>query len=184
MQSEVRELLTEELKDAYSAEKQALRCMQKAVRKASAEALRQGIQMHIEQTQVQIERVEQALEKMSARPGRKVCEAMRGLVEEAQHEIEEHDEKGPILDLVIVAGMQRIEHYEIAAYGTGVALAAALGEKEVASLLAETLEEEKQTDLKLTEVTQKTIMPEALAGDEEGEGGRSGGRSGGRRKAA
>jgi len=183
MKSEVRELLTEELKDAYSAEKQALRCMQKALRKASANALREGIQLHIDQTQVQIERLEQAMEKMNVRPGRKVCEAMRGLVEEAQHEIEEHDEKGPILDLVIVAGMQRIEHYEIAAYGTDIALAEALGEKEVVDLLAETLEEEKQTDLKLTEVTRTTIMPEALAGDEEGDGER-GGRPGGRRKAA
>src|SRR5206468_1762386 len=68
MKSEVRELLTEELKDAYSAEKQALRCMQRALRKASADALRQGIQMHIDQTQVQIESVEQALETMSVRP--------------------------------------------------------------------------------------------------------------------
>jgi ferritin-like metal-binding protein YciE len=186
MKSEVRELLTEELKDAYSAEKQALRCMQRALRKASAGALRQGIQTHIEQTQVQIERVEQAMEKMNVRPGRKVCEAMRGLVEEAQHEIEKHDERGPILDLIIVAGMQRIEHYEIAAYGTDVALAEALGEKEVADLLSQTLEEEKQTDLKLTEVTQKAIMPEALAGDEEEGGGdqRSGSRPGARRKAA
>src|ERR1044071_1026667 len=100
MEAEVRELLTEELKDAYSAEKQALRCMQKALRKASADALREGIQLHIEQTQVQIERIEQAMEKLGVRPGRKVCEAMRGLVEEAQHEIEEHEEKGPILDLV------------------------------------------------------------------------------------
>jgi ferritin-like metal-binding protein YciE len=82
--------------------------------------------------------------------------------------------------------MQRIEHYEIAAYGTDVALAEALGEKEVVALLSETLEEEKQTDLKLTEVTRKAIMPEALAGEEE-EGGSSesgGGRSRGRRKAA
>ncbi len=189
MKSEVRELLTEELKDAYSAEKQALRCMQKTLRKASATALREGIQLHIDQTQVQIERIEQAMEKLGVRPGRKVCEAMRGLVEEAQHQIEEHDEKGPILDLIIVAGMQRIEHYEIAAYGTDVALAKALGETEVADLLTETLEEEKQTDLKLTEVTQRAIMPEALAGEEEDEEGgtdRSGGRgrSGGRRKAA
>jgi ferritin-like metal-binding protein YciE len=184
MKSEVRELLTDALKDAHSAERQALRCMQKALRKASAEALREGIQLHIEQTQGQIERVEQAMENMSVRPGRKVCEAMRGLVEEAQHEIEEHDEKGAILDLVIVAGMQRIEHYEIAAYGTGVALAKALGEKEVAALLDETLEEEKQTDLKLTEVTQKAIMPEALAGEEEGGDERAGGRAGGRRKTA
>ena len=183
MKSEVRELLTEELKDAYSAEKQALRCMQKALRKASDETLRKGIQLHIEQTQVQIERVEQAMEKLGARPGRKVCEAMRGLVEEAQHEIEEHDEKGPILDLVIVAGMQRIEHYEIAAYGTDIALANALGEKDVAALLTQTLEEEKQTDLKLTEVTQKSIMPEALADGGEDDEQNSGRRSGGRRKA-
>jgi ferritin-like metal-binding protein YciE len=183
MKSEVLELLTEELKDAYSAEKQALRCMQKVLRKASDGMLREGIQMHIEQTQVQIERVEQAMEKLSVRPGRKVCEAMRGLVEEAQHEIEAHSDKGPILDLVIVAGMQRIEHYEIAAYGTDVALAQALGETEIVDLLSQTLEEEKQTDLKLTEVTQKAIMPLALA-DEGEESGGDGGPSGKRRKAA
>src|SRR6202046_182123 len=169
MESQVRELLQEELKDAYSAEKQALRCMQKALRKASAPALREGIQMHIEETQTQIERVEQAMEKLDARRGRKVCEAMRGLVEEAQHEIDEQDGKGPILDLVIVAGMQRIEHYEIAAYGTDIALARALDEQEIVDLLSATLEEEKQTDLKLTDVTEQYIMPEALGGDIEKE---------------
>jgi ferritin-like metal-binding protein YciE len=167
MESEVRELLVEQLKDAFSAEKQALRCMQKTVRKASAPALREGIQMHIEQTQVQIERVEQIMEALKVRPGRKVCEAMRGLVEEAQNEIEEH-EKGPVLDLVIVAGMQRIEHYEIAAYGTNIALARALGEQDAVNLLSETLEEEKQTDLKLTEVTEQHIMAEALGGGDTG----------------
>jgi ferritin-like metal-binding protein YciE len=166
MESEVRELLAEEIKDAYSAEKQALRCMQKALKMASAPALREGIQLHIEQTQVQIERVEQVMEKLEVKPGRKVCEAMRGLVEEAQHEISEQDGKGPILDLVIVASMQRIEHYEIAAYGTDVALAKALGEKEVVDLLTLTLEEEKDTDRKLTEVTEQNIMPAAMGGRE------------------
>jgi ferritin-like metal-binding protein YciE len=162
MEFEVRELLIEELKDAYSAEKQALRCMQKTLKMASASALRDGIQLHIEQTQVQIERIEQAMERLEIRPGRKVCEAMRGLVEEATHEIGEQDGKGPILDLVIVAGMQRIEHYEIAAYGTDIALAKALGEQELVDLLSLTLEEEKQTDVKLTEVTEQHIMPAAL----------------------
>ena len=165
MQSEVRELLVEELKDAYSAEKQALRCMQKVLKKSNSPMLREGIQLHIDQTQTQVERVEQAMEQLDAKRGRKVCEAMRGLVDEAQHEIDQHDGKGPILDLVIVAGLQRIEHYEIAAYGTAIALAKALGEDQVASLLSETLEEEKMTDTKLTEVTQQSIMPEAL-GDE------------------
>ena len=164
MQGQVRELLVDQLKDAYSAERQALKCMQKTLRKVSAPALKEGIQMHIEQTETQIERVEQALEAMGARPGRKVCEAMRGLVEEAQHEIEEH-EKGPVMDLVIVAGMQRIEHYEIAAYGTDVALAEALGEQDVAKLLRETLEEEKQTDQKLTQVTQQELMAAAMGGE-------------------
>ena len=87
---------------------------------------------------------------------------MRGLVEEAQHEIEEQDGKGPIMDLVIVAGMQRIEHYEIAAYGTDIALAEALGEREVVELLSQTLAEEKETDLKLTQVTKQHIMPAAM----------------------
>jgi ferritin-like metal-binding protein YciE len=164
METEVRSLLVDQLKDAYSAEKQALRAMQRIVRKASAPELRDGVQMHIEQTQTQIERVEQALEELGARPGRKVCEAMRGLVEEAQHDMEEH-EKGPILDLVIVACLQRVEHYEIAAYGTDVALARALGENKVADLLAETLEEEKQTDLKLTEVTQQALIGPAMSGE-------------------
>jgi ferritin-like metal-binding protein YciE len=188
MKSEVRELLVEQLKDAYSAERQALRCMQKVVKKATAPELRDGIQMHIEQTQTQIEKVEQAMEKLEVRRGRKVCEAMRGLVEEAQHEIDEQDGKGPILDLVIVAGLQRIEHYEIAAYGTDIALAQALGEKDVASLLSEILEEEKMTDTKLTEVTQQSIMPEALqeegeeAGEEESSGRKKS--SGSRSKAA
>ena len=166
MESEVRELLVEELKDTFSAEKQALRCMQKALRSATAPALKEGIQLHIEQTQVQIERLEQAMEKLEMRPGRKVCEAMRGLVEEAQSSIQEQD-KGPIMDLVIVAGMQRIEHYEISAYGTNIALADALGEKEVSKLLNETLKEEKETDVILTKITQSNLMADAMAGDEQ-----------------
>jgi ferritin-like metal-binding protein YciE len=164
MQSEVHDLLVDQLKDAYSAEKQALKGMQKALRKASAEPLRAGIQLHIEQTETHVERVEQALEKLGSRPGRKVCEAMRGLLEEAQHEMEEHDGKGPLLDLLIAAELQRVEHYEIAAYGTTVAIAKALKEREVESLLGQTLQEEKDTDRKLTEVSERTLMPAAMNG--------------------
>ena len=163
MENEVRELLVAQLKDAYSAEKQALRAMQKTVRKASDPALKECITLHIEQSQVQIEKVEQVLEQLGSKPGRVVCEAMRGLVEEGTHEMEEY-EKGPILDLVIVASMQRIEHYEIAAYGTDIALAQALGEGTVVALLEEILAEEKQTDVKLTEVTQSSLMTAAMGG--------------------
>lgn len=174
MNTEVRKLLVDQLKDAFSAEKQALRCMQKSARKASSAALKQGIELHIQQTVVQIERVTKALGLLDEKPGRKLCMAMKGLVEEATEESGEH-EKGPILDLVIVASMQRIEHYEIAAYGTDVAFAEALGEMEVANLLRENLVEEKATDLSLTRLTKQSLMAAAMAqgGDEPKRGSRA-----------
>lgn len=187
---ELREMLIEQLRDAFSAEKQAIQAMRRTLRKASDPQLRQGLEDHIAQSEEQRERVQEALEKLGARPGRKVCEAMRGLVEEAQHEMEEQD-KGPILDLVIVAGQQRIEHYEIAAYGTMAELAKAMGEEGVCELLGTTLAEEKQQDETLTEVTRASILPAALDEDAEGEeednedqddGGTSSRRKNGRRK--
>jgi ferritin-like metal-binding protein YciE len=130
----------------------------------TAPELREALTLHVEQTQSQVERVEQALDEMGARPGRKVCEAMRGLVEEAQHELEEY-EKGPVLDIVTVAMVQKIEHYEIASYGTVASLAKALGEEKVGQILGEILEEEKQTDLKLTEVTQSVLLAQITGGE-------------------
>ena len=159
---ELRDMLVDQLKDAFSAEKQAIQALRRALRKASEPELKKGIEAHIAQTEEQRDRVEQALEKMNARPGRKVCEAMRGLAEEAQHELDEHD-KGPVLDLVIVASQQRIEHYEIAAYGTMVELSKAMGEKEVSDLLARTLDEEKTQDGLLTDVTRSSLLPAALS---------------------
>jgi ferritin-like metal-binding protein YciE len=164
MENEIRGMLVAQLKDIHSAEKQGARNMQRIVRKVSAPELREALTMHVEQTQTQVERVEQALEEMGARPGRKVCEAMRGLIEEAQHEVEEY-EKGPVLDIVIVAAVQKIEHYEIASYGTTASLAKALGEEKVGQVLGEILEEEKQTDLKLTELTQSVLMGQIMSGE-------------------
>lgn len=164
--TELRTMLIDQLKDAFSAEKQAIQILRKTLRKVSEPKLKEGIEAHIGQTEEQRDRVEQALGVLNARPGRKVCEAMRGLVEEAQHEMEEQD-KGPVLDLVIVASQQRIEHYEIAAYGTMVELAKAMGEKQVADLLAATLAEEKAQDEQLTEVTRSSILPAALEGEKQ-----------------
>jgi ferritin-like metal-binding protein YciE len=164
MENEIRGMLVAQLKDIHSAEKQGARNMQRIVRKVSAPELREALTMHVEQTQTQVERVEQALEEMGARPGRKVCEAMRGLIEEAQHEVEEY-EKGPVLDIVVVAAVQKIEHYEIASYGTTASLAKALGEEKVGQILGEILEEEKQTDLKLTELTQSVLMGQIMSGE-------------------
>jgi ferritin-like metal-binding protein YciE len=164
---ELKNMMVAQLRDAFSAEKQAIQVMRKMMRKVSEPKLREGLEAHVSQSEEQRDRVEQALEKLGARPGRKVCEAMRGLVEEAQHEAEEFD-KGPILDLVIVAAQQRIEHYEIASYGTMAELSEAMGEMEVAKLLRTTLEEEKAQDERLTLVTREAILPAAME-DEQGD---------------
>jgi ferritin-like metal-binding protein YciE len=124
------EMFREQLKDAVSAEKQAIKGMRRTLRKASEPALREGIEAHIAQSELHRERTEQALRALAGKPGRKLREAMRGLVEEAQQTQEEHDRR-PILDLVIVAALQRIEHYEIASYGTMAEFANALEETDL-----------------------------------------------------
>ena len=162
--SELQEMLVQQLRDAFSAEKQAIQGMKRALRKITDPQLKEGTQAHIEQSEEQRQRIEQALEKLGSKPDRTVCEAMRGLVEEAQHEMEDKA-KGPVLDLTIVASFQQIEHYEIAAYGTMVELTAALQQDEISKLLSQTLTEEKAQDERLTEVTRGAIMPAALEQD-------------------
>jgi ferritin-like metal-binding protein YciE len=169
---EIRKMMVAQLRDAHSAERQALRAMPRLMKKATAPALKEALQQHVEQTEGQVERLEEALERLGGKPGRVTCEGMRGLIEEAQGELEEHD-KGEMLDVVIVAAQQRIEHYEIAAYGTMVALARAAGEAEVAELLDRTLQEEKATDARLTQLAEAELNPAMLeaygAEDEEEE---------------
>jgi ferritin-like metal-binding protein YciE len=148
---QITSLMIEQLKDAHSAEKQALRAMPRMMKNASNERLKQGFQMHVEQTAGQVQRIEQALEMLGGKPGRKVCEAMRGLIEEAQHEMDEH-KKGPLRDVVIIAAAQRIEHYEISAYGTMATLAKSAGMRELGDLLGQTLAEEKRMDEALTKL--------------------------------
>jgi ferritin-like metal-binding protein YciE len=168
---EITKLMVEQLKDAYSAEKQALRVAQKMMKSASNEKLKQGFQMHFEQTEGQVQRLEQALEQLGAKPGRKVCEAMRGLIEEAQGEMGDQD-KGPMMDVVIIAAAQRIEHYEIASYGTMATLAKSAGMKELGDLLGQTLAEEKAMDEQLTQIAESEVnmafIEEARSMQEEG----------------
>jgi ferritin-like metal-binding protein YciE len=173
---DVKKLMIEQLRDAYSAEKQALRAMARMQKRATAQPLKEAIQTHIEQTEGQVERLERGLEMLGGKPGRKVCEGMRGIIEEGQSEVEEHD-KGPVGDVLIVASMQRVEHDEIAAYGTMVALARAAGEAQLAELLGQTLAEEKQTDELLTRMAESEINPAMLeaaepANDQPKRGGR------------
>jgi ferritin-like metal-binding protein YciE len=164
---QIHDMLVEQLKDAVSAEKQAVQGMKKLLRQVADEQLRQGIEMHMTQSEEQQRRAERALEAMGGKPGRKVCEAMRGLNEELNETLQEFD-KGPVRDLALIAGLQRIEHYEIAAYGTMAELARAIGEDEVADLVEQTLQEEKDADEKLTRVTRESVLPTAMQ-EEEGE---------------
>ena len=166
---EVMKLMVEQLRDAYNAEKQSLRAMPRLAKKATAQSLKDMLQLHVETTEQQVERLEQALEKLG----------MRGLIEEAQHEMEDHD-KGPLLDTLIVAAQQRVEHYEIASYGTIAALAKAAGQQEVAELMAQTLQEEKQTDEKLSQLAESELNPAAIQGASQGAEA-AGGKGGGKR---
>ena len=183
-------LMVDQLKDLHSAERQLLRALPRMQKAATSPTLKECFQLHAEQTEGQVERIVQALEQLGGRPGRKVCEAMRGLIEEATQEMQEND-RGPMLDVILIAAAQRVEHYEIAAYGTLVTLAKAAGQAELAELLGQTLNEEKETDNKLTQVAESEVNPafiEHARGGEEAEEDTSSAnenrRGGGRRKAS
>lgn len=149
------DLFIHDLSDIYSAEKQITRALPKMARAATDEKLVAAFQQHLEETHGQIERLDQLVEKTEGvRIKRMKCHALEGLVEEAQ-EIIESVEAGPVRDAGLIGAAQKVEHYEIAAYGTLHALALQLGYKQAAQLLAETLQEEKDTDKKLTVIADK-----------------------------
>jgi len=160
----LRELYVEELKDIFSAENQLTKALPKMAKAASSEELREGFEDHLEQTKQHVERLEQVFEMLEESPGGKKCLGMEGLIKEGAEVIGE-DFEDDVKDSALIAAAQRVEHYEIAAYGTVAAYADVLGEIEQASLLRETLQEEKDTDEKLTE-----LASEIHANTEEGEG--------------
>jgi ferritin-like metal-binding protein YciE len=165
--STAQELFVSELKDIYSAEKQAVRAYPRIAKTVQSQELKQALQQHLEQTKQHVERLDRAFEILEKRAAGKTCEGMKGLLDEANGHVEEI-EKGSILDAALIGALQRVEHYEISAYGTVATLAEAMGEDEIHELLAETLQEEKDTDEKLTEVA-RTVNSEALESDEEEE---------------
>ncbi|BCU56813.1 YciE/YciF ferroxidase family protein [Enterobacter kobei] len=149
------DLFIHDLSDVYSAEKQITRALPKMARAATDEKLVAAFKQHLEETQGQIERLDQLVEATEGvRIKRMKCHALEGLVEEAQ-EIIDSVEAGPVRDAGLIGAAQKVEHYEIATYGTLRALAVKLGYKEAARLLGETLEEEKATDEKLTIIAEK-----------------------------
>ena len=164
-QQDLRELFVDELKDLYSAEKQLVQALPKMAKAADSEELKQAFQEHLEQTKGHVQRLEEIFGALEASPRGKKCVGMEGLIKEGQEAIEE-DYEGAVKDAALIGAAQRVEHYEIAAYGTAKALAEVLGEEGHAATLEETLDEEKETDEKLTALSEQ--VNEEASTEEEG----------------
>ena len=163
----LRELYIDELKDLYNAENQLVKALPKLAKAASSEELSQGFEEHLEQTKGHVERLEKIFESLDESPKGKKCAGMEGLVKEGSEAMDE-DYEGAVMDAALIGAAQRVEHYEIAGYGTASEFAELLGESEHVTLLNQTLEEEKETDEKLTELA-KTINAQANEGKESEE---------------
>jgi ferritin-like metal-binding protein YciE len=155
------ELFVDELKDLYSAEKQITRALPKLVKAATSDDLRQAFQSHLEETNGHVQRLEKAFEILGKSPKGKTCVGMKGVLEEGAEVLEDTD-KGEVRDAGLISAAQRVEHYEMAGYGSARDFAKLLGQDEIAELLEETLEEEKAADKKLTSIS-KQVNAEAQA---------------------
>ena len=154
-------LLEHQLQDLYSAEMQIIKALPTMVKKASNDKLKQAFQDHLEETREQQQRVKQACEKLGISPGGEKCKAIAGIIEEAEDFMgKEADQE--VMDAGLIANAQRVEHYEIAGYGTACHYAKRLGHEEVYKLLSATLEEEKDADEKLNDLAIERINEKAM----------------------
>lgn len=170
------ELLVEEIKDLYHAEKQLTKALPKMAKAASHQDLRDAFESHLEETREQVTRLEEVFAVLDEKVKAKTCAGMQGIIEEG-NDLMQEDADGSVLDAGLIAAAQRAEHYEIGAYGTCVAWARLLGHDEAASLLEQTLEEEKAADEKLSALAEAEINQSAVAeGQDESEEDEEGGR--------
>ena len=163
------DLFVEELKDLYNAEQQLTRALPKMAKAASTPELKKAFEQHLEETKNQVQRLEQVFELIGAPVKGKTCQAMKGLIEEGQELVKEGMES-PVLDAGIIGAAQRVEHYEIAGYGTARTMAETLGHTKAVKLLEQTLKEEKAADEKLTRIAESVVNFRAAgmgAGEEE-----------------
>ena len=173
--STLQDLLVEEIRDLYDAEKQLIRALPKMAKAASDSELGDAFREHLEQTKEQAARLERVFESMGMKAKSKPCAAMKGLIQEGQETMSEDMEEG-LMDCAIVGAARRVEHYEMAGYDTARSMAQALGLKDAMQLLQETLNEETQTDKKLAQVS-KRLLKEAgkpQAAEDGGSPGRTG----------
>jgi ferritin-like metal-binding protein YciE len=161
-----RELLVEELKDLYSAETQLIKTLPKLAKAATNPELKTAFETHLEETEVHAERLEKVMSQLGESPKGKKCKAMEGLVAEGK-EIMEEDATPAMLDLAMIGAAQKVEHYEIAGYGTARTLAELAGEGEIAEILQETLDEEGMTDKRLTDIAGAISLETVASEDTE-----------------
>ena len=162
----LREALVEEIRDLYNAEKQLVKALPKMAKGAESDELREAFESHLEETEGQVTRLERVFELLDERPRGKHCAGMAGIVEEGSEKLQE-DIEGSVLDAVLIASAQKVEHYEIGAYGTAIAWSEALGLTEIAQILNETLAEEKAADEKLSALAEAGINQAATQGENE-----------------
>ena len=164
----LKELYIDELRDIYNAENQLVKALPKMAKAATSDELRSGFEQHLEQTKGHVKRLEEIFSELDEKPTGKKCKGMQGLIEEGKEMIDE-DLEDEVLDAGLISAAQRVEHYEIAAYGCVRTFATILGEDSAAELLEQTLEEEKETDKKLTELAENINLEAAGSEDEEEE---------------
>jgi ferritin-like metal-binding protein YciE len=150
----LRELFIDELRDLYDAENRLVKAIPKMAKACSSNELRSGFEHHLEQTKGHVDRLKQILTSLEEKPTGKKCPGMTGIIREGEETLDE-DFEGNVMDAAIISIAQRVEHYEIAAYGCVRAWAQELGEQDAAALLEKTLTEEKETDAKLTELAEE-----------------------------
>ena len=156
----LKDLYIDELKDLYNAENQLLKALPKMAKKAASSDLRAAFEEHLGQTEDQVNRLERIFKKLGEKPTGKTCKAMKGLVEEGK-EIMNEDGDESVLDAALIGAAQKVEHYEIASYGTARTFASLLGEEDAVEALQKTLDEEAATDKKLTALAESLVNPEA-----------------------
>ncbi len=159
----LKELFVEEVRDIYDAEKQLVKALPKMAKAAESAELRGAFEEHLEITRAHVGRLEEVFKLLGVAARGKTCEGMKGLIEEGQEAMEEME--GTVLDAALIASAQKVEHYEIATYGTLATFAEVLGMEDAKDLLGQTLDEEKEADQKLTEIAGQ-INPEAEQGEE------------------
>jgi ferritin-like metal-binding protein YciE len=169
----LKDLYIDELKDLYNAENQLLKALPKMAKKASSPDLKAAFEEHLGQTEGQVNRLEKIFKALGEKPTGKTCKAMKGLVEEGKEIIEE-DGEDAVLDAALIGAAQKVEHYEIAGYGTARSIASLLGEEDAMELLQETLDEEGATDKKLTALAESLVNPEAQMAEENGSSSKRG----------